>query len=187
MCIRTIIHRCEQKHTDECARWEVNRRPAERDEEGYHQNIRLFYPPPQPSFKYRPHWGPEGADRQMHEMHTNSQKKKWLLQSNRKLVFINERSGSSYRAELICMLRVLLGISVNYCQPLCVCSYVTVGGNYIKCEYLRGWPFIYNICKLRPMFLLYTYVKTCWTCIFFCVFFQQAEISLGHMARLKHV
>lgn len=67
----------------------------------------------------------------MHEMHTIHRKKKWLLQSNRKLVFINERSGSSYRAELIRMLRVLPGISVNYCQPLCVCSYVTVGGNYI--------------------------------------------------------
>lgn len=92
--------------------------------------------------------------------------------ANRKLVFINEHSGSSYRAELICMLRVLPGISVNYCQPLCVCSYVTVGGNYIKCGYLRGWPLIYNICKLRPMFLLYTYVKTCWTCIFFCCVFS---------------
>lgn len=48
-------------------------------------------------------------------------KKKRLLQSNRKLLFINECSDSSYRAELISMLRVLLGISVNYCQPLCVC------------------------------------------------------------------
>lgn len=47
------------------------------------------------------------------------------------------------------------------------------------------------------LFIIYASEDLCFYCIhmsrlaehayFFCVFFQQAEISLGHMARLKRV